>query len=78
MAKQDFSLLIGKAKETQIKAPVQKIVPVKEKKKEEILFSLYIPKEILKKLKMKSAEQDSSLKDLINTAIVEKYFSEKK
>ena len=36
MAKQDFSLLIGKAKETQIKAPVQKIVPIKEKKKEGI------------------------------------------
>ena len=73
-AKQDFSLLIGKAKETQIKAPVQKIVPVKEKKKEEILFSLYIPKEVMKKLKIMSAEQNVSLKNIINTAIQEKYF----
>ena len=30
MAKQDFSALIGKAKQTQISAPTQKIVPVKE------------------------------------------------
>lgn len=74
MAKQDFSLLIGKAKETQIKAPVQKIVPIKEKKKEETIFSLYIPVDIMKKLKIMSAEKTISLKDLINTAIQEKYF----
>lgn len=74
MAKQDFSILIGKAKETQIKAPVQKIVTVKEKKKEETLFFLYIPADIIKKLKIMSAEKTISLKDFINTAIQEKYF----
>lgn len=74
MAKQDFSLLIGKAKETQIQTPSQKIVPVKEKKKEENLFSLYIPVDIMKKLKIMSAEKSISLKELINTAIQEKYF----
>lgn len=42
MKKTDFSTLIGKAKEKQVKTPVQKIVPIKEKK-EETLFSLYIP-----------------------------------
>ena len=74
MAKEDFSILIGKAKETQVKAPVQKIVPVKEKKKQETLFSLYIPADIMKKLKIMSAEKTISLKELINTAIQEKYF----
>ena len=74
MAKQDFSLLIGKAKETQIKTKNQKIVPIKEKKKEETIFSLYIPVDIMKKLKIMSAEKTISLKDLINTAIQEKYF----
>ena len=75
MAKQDFSLLIGKAKQTQIKAPIQKIIPIKEKKKkDEILFSLYIPVDIMKKLKIMSAEKTVSLKDLINTAVAEKYF----
>lgn len=74
MAKQDFSALIGKAKKTQITAPVQKIVPVKEKKKKEVLFSVYIPVDVMKKLKIMSAEKTISLKDLINTAIQEKYF----
>lgn len=73
MAKQDFSALIGKAKETQIKSPVQKIVLVKEKK-EETIFSLYIPTEKLKSLKIMSAEKNISLKELINSAIDEKYF----
>jgi len=73
MAKQDFSALIGKAKETQIKSPVQKVVIVKEKK-EETIFSLYIPTEKLKSLKIMSAEKNTSLKELINTAIDEKYF----
>lgn len=74
MAKQDFSALIGKAKENQVKTPVQKVVQIKEKKKE-VLFSLHIPVEKLKALKMMSAEQNISLKNLINSAIDEKYFN---
>lgn len=73
MAKQDFSALIGKAKETQIKAPAQKVVAIKEKKLETI-FSLYIPTEKLKALKIISAERGISMKELINTAIEEFYF----
>lgn len=74
MAKQDFTALIGKAKKTQIKTPVQKIVPVKEKKTE-VLFSLHIPTDKLKALKLLSAEQNISLKNLINSAIEDKYFN---
>lgn len=73
MAKQDFSELIGKAKETQVKTSVQKVVPIKQKKNE-VLFSLHIPAEKLKALKMMSAEQNISIKSLINSAIDEKYF----
>lgn len=75
MAKQNFTALIGKAKENQIKTPIQKIVPIKEKK-DEVLFSLHIPAEKLKALKIISAEKDVSLKSLINSAIDEKYFAE--
>ncbi|MBD3906411.1 hypothetical protein NAL32_21015 [Chryseobacterium sp. Ch-15] len=77
MAKQDFTALIGKAKENQIKTPAQKVVPVKEKKNE-VLFSLHIPADKLKALKLLSAEQNISLKSLINSAIDEKYFNAKK
>lgn len=73
MGKSDFSVLIGKAKEKQIKTPIQKIVSVKEKK-DETLFSLHIPSDKLKALKIKSAEENISIKELINSAIDEKYF----
>ena len=75
MGKSDFSALIGKAKEKQIKTPIQKIVSIKEKK-DETLFSLYIPSDKLKALKIKSAEENISIKELINSAIDEKYFKE--
>lgn len=38
MGKSDFSALIGKAKEKQIKTPVQKVVPIKEKRRNFIFF----------------------------------------
>lgn len=73
MAKQDFSALIGKAKNAPVTTPKQIVVPVKEKK-EETIFSLYIPTNKLKQLKLMSAETGITLKELINTAIDEKYF----
>lgn len=73
MAKQNFSDLIGKAKQSQIKTPAQKVIAVKEKN-EEILFSLHIPADRMKQLKILAAEEGKSLKNLINTAIEEKYF----
>lgn len=73
MAKQDLSALIGKAKEKKINTPIQKVVPIKEKKDEK-LFSLYVDNEKLKALKIMSAEQNKSLKELINTAIDKIYF----
>ena len=74
MAKQNFSDLIGKAKQSQIKAPAQKVIAIKEKT-DEILFSLHIPADRMKQLKILAAEEGKSLKNLINTAIEEKYFN---
>lgn len=73
MAKQDFSALMSKVKESQANTPVQKVVPIKEKK-EETIFSFYISTEKLKKLKMISIERGVSLKKLINKAIDKEYF----
>ncbi|CEN42297.1 hypothetical protein ACI76O_11625 [Capnocytophaga cynodegmi] len=73
MAKQDFSALMSKVKETQTNTPIQKVTPVKEKR-EETIFSFYIPTEKLKKLKMISIERGFSLKELINRAIDREYF----
>jgi hypothetical protein len=73
MAKQDFTALINKAKERKIETPVQKVIPIKEKK-EETIFSFYIPTDKLKKLKLLSVEKGISLKELINNAIDKEYF----
>ena len=73
MAKQDFSALMSKVKETQTNTPIQKVTPVKEKR-EETIFSFYISTEKLKKLKMISIEKGVSLKELINRAIDKEYF----
>lgn len=73
MAKQDFTALVNKAKKTKAEAPIQKVVPIKDKK-DETIFSFYIPTEKLKKLKIISAEKETSLKDLINSAIDKEYF----
>lgn len=74
MAKQDISSLINEVKKTEKKATIQKIVPVKEKKAE-TLFSVYIPTEKLKQLKILSVQNGISIKELINSAIDEKYFN---
>lgn len=73
MAKQDFSALMSKVKEHQSVTPIQTVTPVK-KKKEETIFSFYIPAEKLRKLKVISAEKNISLKELINKAIDKEYF----
>lgn len=73
MAKQDFTALINEAKKNKIETPVQKVIPVKEKK-EETIFSFYIPTDKLKKLKLLSVEKEISLKELINNAIDKEYF----
>ena len=55
-----------------MKTPVQKVVPIKEKK-EETLFSLYIPSDKLKALKIKSAQSiDVYLQEMIDKGIITK------
>ncbi len=74
MAKQDLSALIGKAKEAKMDTPIQNVAPVKVKLKE-TPFNVHFPDDMLKRLKIMSAEQDTSIKSLIVKAVEEKYFS---
>ncbi len=74
MSKQDLTALIEKAKETQMTTPVQKVVPVKNKVKESP-FNVYFPDDMLKSLKLLSVEKDTTMKNLIITAVQEKYFN---
>jgi len=74
MEKTDFSQLINKAKNKSKTSVTQKVVPLDQNKKKENLnevqFSFYIDKEVLKKLKMKALETESSIKSIINASII--------
>jgi predicted HicB family RNase H-like nuclease len=69
MEKQNINELINKAKSSNQRRTIQKIVPVTTKEVEEIQFSFYIEKELLKKLKLKAVQEDTSMKQLVNNAI---------
>ncbi|WP_282073965.1 hypothetical protein [Polaribacter atrinae] len=69
MEKQNLNELINKAKSSNQSKTIQKIVPVIKKEIEEIQFSFYMEKELLKKLKLKAIQEDTSMKQLVNSAI---------
>ena len=69
MEKQNINELINKAKSSNQNKTIQKIVPVTTKEIEEIQFSFYIEKKLLKKLKLKAIQEDTSMKQLANNAI---------
>ena len=69
MEKQNINELINKAKSSNQNKTIQKIVPIATKEIEEIQFSFYMEKELLKKLKLKAIQEDTSMKQLVNNAI---------
>lgn len=69
MENQNINDLINKAKSSNQQKAIQKIVPVIAKEVEEVQFSFYIEKELLKKIKLKALQEDTSMKQLINDAI---------
>ena len=51
-------------------APLQKVVPVKTKKRDnETTYSMWLNKELLKKLKIKAVEENDNVKNIIERAI---------
>lgn len=69
MEKQSMNDLINKAKSNTQQKTIQKIIPIPEKQMEEIQFSFYIEKALLKKLKMKAFTEETSMKQIVNDAI---------
>ena len=61
--------LISKVKSNNEQNKIQKIVPVSIKEIEEIQFSFYIEKELYKKLKLKSINEEMSMKEIMNEAL---------
>lgn len=71
MESESMNDLINKVKSNNQQNKIQKIVPVSNKEIEEVQFSFYIEKEIYKKLKLKSFQEDTSMKQLVNDALKE-------
>lgn len=69
MEKQNINELINKAKSNNQQKTIQKIVPIAIKEIDEVQFSFYIEKDLLKKLKLKALQEDTTMKQLVNDAI---------
>ena len=69
MKSDNINDLISKVKSNNEQNKIQKIVPVSIKEFEEIQFSFYIEKELYKKLKLKSINEEMSMKEIMNEAL---------
>jgi hypothetical protein len=69
MKSDNINDLINKVKSNNEQNKIQKIVPVSIKEIEEIQFSFYIEKELYKKLKLKSINEEMSMKEIMNEAL---------
>ena len=69
MEKQNINDLINKAKSSNQQKAIQKIVRIVTKEIEEVQFSFYIEKELLKKLKLKALQEDTSMMQIVNEAV---------
>lgn len=69
MEKQNLTDLINKAKKSKATKTIQKVVPVTTKENEEVQFSFYLDKNLLKKIKHQALNEDESIKNIINRAL---------
>jgi hypothetical protein len=69
MEKQNFSELIKKAKSNKQSNITQKVVPLKDENINEVQFSFYIEKLLLKKLKLRALDDECSMKNIITNAL---------
>lgn len=69
MEKQNFNDLINKAKASNQVKTIQKVIPVTVKEIEEVQFSFYLDKKLLKRIKQQALNKDDSIKNIINNAL---------
>lgn len=69
MQNKDIKGLISKVINQESQPVIQKITEVKTPSNKEVQFSFYIEKALLTKLKLKSIEDGTSIKSIINKSI---------
>mgnify|MGYP000695855574 FL=1 len=69
--------LIEKAKANSNIETIQKVVPIKKKVVDEVQFSFYLNKKVLKKIKLLALNENESIKSIIGKAL-ENYIEKNK
>lgn len=69
MEKQNINDLINKAKANNQPKTIQKVTPVDKRENNEVQFSFYLSKTLLKELKQKALNEDKTIKYIINEAL---------
>ncbi|WP_027125284.1 hypothetical protein [Gelidibacter mesophilus] len=69
MEKDKMSDLINQAKASSQVKTIQKVMPIKVKQEDEIQFSFYLPKKLLREVKLRALEEDLKIKEVINDAL---------
>lgn len=60
--------------ENRVETPLQETIPVKSRAHDnESNYNLWMPKERLRFLRRKAFEEETTIKDLINSALLEQY-----
>lgn len=69
MEKNKMSDLINQAKARSQSKTIQKVIAIKTKQADEAQFSFYLPKQLLKDVKLRALEEDVKIKSIINKAL---------
>lgn len=69
METQNINDLLHKLKADKPEITIQKVTPIKINKREEVQFSFYLSKPLLKKIKQKALDENESIKNVINEAL---------
>ena len=69
MEKKNFSALLNQAKTSKQTKTIQKVVPITIKETDEVQFSFYLDKNLLKKIKQRALNDDCSMKSIITNAL---------
>jgi hypothetical protein len=70
----ELQTMLRKVRKSEAKGtPEQKVVPVKVKKEKEVSLGVLVPEEFRTFVRMLSAKEGLSIKDIVMTAIKDKY-----
>lgn len=77
MEKENISDMISKVISNNQPKTIQKIIPIKNNDNDEVQFSFYLSKRLLKQIKQKALDENQTIKHIINKALYQYVETEK-